>query len=76
MGTIFENAHKPAPRWFRKLKRALTILSDTAVVMLLSMGQAENSLPILYCRVGLSGLLTALEVILANGEEYTEKTTP
>ena len=65
------NVNKPAPRWFRKLKRATTILSDTAVVMLLSMGYADNSLIILWCRVGLSGILTALEAILANGEDYT-----
>lgn len=65
------NVNKPAPRWFRKLKRATTILSDTAVVMLLSMGYTDNSLIILWCRVGLSGILTALEAILANGEDYT-----
>lgn len=65
------NVNKPAPRWFRKLKRATTILSDTAVVMLLSMGYGDNSLVILWCRVGLSGILTAFEAILANGEDYT-----
>lgn len=67
-----KNLNKPAPKWFRKLKRAVSLLSDTAVVMLLSMGQAENSLVILWCRVGISGIMNALEIILANGEEYTQ----
>jgi hypothetical protein len=64
------NAHRPAPRWFRKMKKALTLLADTACVMLLAMGHAENSLIMLWCRVGLSGVLQSLEVMLANGEEY------
>jgi hypothetical protein len=68
------NGSKPAPRWFRKTKRALTILADTAVIMMLSMGFAENSFIMLWCRVGLSGVLMALETILANGEDYVEVT--
>lgn len=65
-----DNTGKPAPKWFRKLKKALTILSDTAVVMLLSMGHAENSFIMLWCRVGLSGILESCEAMLANGEVY------
>lgn len=72
----FNNASKPAPRWFRKMKKAVTLLADTACVMLLAMGHAENSLIMLWCRVGISGLLQSLEVILANDEVYAlpEKT--
>lgn len=70
MAATLSNTSKPAPRWFRKLKTSLTILSDTAVVMLLSMGHQENSFIMLWCRVGLSGVLTALEALLANGEVY------
>jgi hypothetical protein len=64
------NVNKPAPRWFRKTKKALTMLADTACVMLLAMGHQENSLIMLWCRVGLSGVLQSLEALLANGEEY------
>jgi hypothetical protein len=64
------NVHKPAPRWFRKLKKALTLLADTAVVIMLAMGYAENSFIMLCLRVGLSGVLQSLEIMLANGEEY------
>ena len=70
------NINKPAPRWFRKTKSALTILGDTAVIMLLAMGYAENSLVMLICRVGLSGALQALEAILSNGEVYAPAPQP
>lgn len=60
------NLYKSAPVWFRKTKKALTILQDTAVVMLLALGQAEHSLLMLMIRVGLSGGLTALEAVLAD----------
>jgi hypothetical protein len=43
--------------------------------MMLSMGLQENSLIMLWCRVGLSGLLTAFEALLANGEDYTTNQT-
>lgn len=64
------NLSKPAPRWFRKTKRAVTVLADTAVIMLLATGHQENSIIMLWCRVGISGILTALESFLANGEDY------
>lgn len=67
------NTSKPAPRWFRRTKKAVTILSDTAVIILLALGHAENSLAMLLIRVGLSGLLTAMESLLANGEDYTKR---
>ena len=68
---VSENMNKPAPKWFRKLKKALTVLADTACVMLLATGYQESSVVILWCRVGLSGVLQSLEIFLANGEEYT-----
>jgi cytochrome c oxidase assembly protein Cox11 len=64
------NIHRPAPRWFRKTKKALTLLSDTACVMLLALGHADNSLLMLICRIGISGVLQSVEALLANGEEY------
>jgi hypothetical protein len=48
------------------------MLSDTAIVMLISMGYGEDSLIMLWLRVGLSGILNTLEMVLANGEEYTK----
>ncbi len=65
-----DNTGKPAPKWFRKLKKALTILSDTTAVILLALGHGENSLIMLICRIGLSGVLESFEALLANGEVY------
>jgi len=52
------------PNWFLKTKNSVSILCDTAVVMLLALGYAENSLEILICRVGISGLMNSLNVFL------------
>ena len=68
MNDLITRVSSPAPKWFRKTKRALTLLSDTAIVILLSMGYAENSLILLYLRVGLSGVLQAVEAILVDPE--------
>jgi hypothetical protein len=68
MANLIERAASPAPKWFRKLKKALTLLADTAVVILLAMGYAENSLLMLCLRVGLSGALQSLEAILVEPE--------
>jgi hypothetical protein len=56
------------PTWFSKTKNAVSILSDTAVVMLLALGYAENSMEILICRVGISGVMNALNVFLKDEE--------
>ena len=52
------------PTSFSKTKNAVSILSDTAVVMLLALGYAENSMEILICRVGISGIMNAINVFL------------
>lgn len=70
--TIIQRSSKRAPKWFRKLKRASTILADGAVVMMLAMGYTENSLIILWCRVGLSTGLQALEAVLVESDEESE----
>jgi hypothetical protein len=69
---IVEHLKKPAPKWFRKTKKAVSILSDSACVMLLAMGQAENSLVILWCRVGISALMNALEAVLVEDDDDTQ----
>jgi hypothetical protein len=52
------------PTWFSKIKNAVSILSDTAVVMLLALGYSDNSLEILIFRVGISGVMNAINVFL------------
>jgi hypothetical protein len=71
----FKNASRPAPKWFRKTKRAVMILLVAANAMIASWG-LENQLLVtrlqLWCTTGAIAILEALELILANGEEYIE----
>lgn len=60
-----KNFDRPAPRWFRKTKKSITILSDSAVVMLLAMGYGENSMAMLIARVAVSGVLNSIEAFIA-----------
>ena len=68
------NSKKPAPKWFRKTKKAVGILTLAANVMIQSWGLPDPLLVAkiqLWCTIGIGALLEALEVFLANGEEYT-----
>mgnify|MGYP003456840898 CR=1 FL=1 len=67
------NAGKPAPRWFRKFKKVTGILTVVANAMIASWPSADEMLKMkiqLWCTIGIGGILEALEVLLANGEEY------
>lgn len=68
------NISKPAPRWFRKLKKAIGILTIAANAMIAQWGLPDAStLKLqLWCTIGIGALLEALEIMLANGEEYTQ----
>lgn len=67
------NSKKPAPRWFRKLKKAVLILTVAANVMIGSWGLTDQLLVArlqLWFTVGIVAILEAFEAVLANGEEY------
>ena len=64
-----KNISKPAPSWFVKTKKATTMLSDAAVVILLSLGYSDNSFLILVIRVGLSAVMNTLEMLLADNTQ-------
>jgi hypothetical protein len=70
-----ENTNLPAPRWFRRLKKAMTILFDAAIVISLYYGYTENSTEILVARVAYSALVNSIEALLANGEVYAPSET-
>lgn len=67
------NVNKPAPRWFRKTKKAVGILTLAGNVMIQSWG-LPDPLQVariqLWCTIGIGAILEALEALLANGEEY------
>lgn len=67
------NVNKPAPKWFRRLKKALGILTVAANVMISSWGFQDVVLTTklqLWCTVGIGAILEALEALLANGDDY------
>lgn len=67
------NANKPAPKWFRKLKKAIYILTAAANVMVAQWPTGDEALKTrlqLWCTIGIAALLEALETLLANGEDY------
>ena len=70
------NSNKPAPKWFRKLKKAIGVLTISANVMVQSWGLPDPLLVAkiqLWCTIGIGAILEELEILLANGEEYSNK---
>lgn len=66
MTKILKNISKNTPIWFRKLRKAVTLLSDATIVILLGMGYTDNSLVMLVLRVGISALLNTIEIFLTD----------
>ncbi len=62
------NVGLPAPKWFKRLSKAVSILSNTAVVIMLALGYAEDSLVMLIARVGISGFMSFIEALLTDSE--------
>ena len=52
----------PNKKQFQKISKAVSIISNTLVIILLGLGFEENSLILLIARVGISGLMSAIEV--------------
>lgn len=69
-----KNKTKPAPKWFRRLKKAIGVLTLAGNGMVASYGFTDELLVLriqLWCTIGIGAILESLEVLLANGEEYT-----
>lgn len=70
-----ENLSKPAPKWFKKLKKAILILVVAANLMIASWGITDQLLTTrlqLWFTVGVGAILEALEAILADEEDYVQ----
>lgn len=76
MATLsLKNVSRPAPKWFRKTKRAIMILVVAANTMIGSWGLKDPLLVArlqMWCTIGMIALMEALEIFLANGDEYIE----
>lgn len=52
----------PKYEQFLKISKAVSILSNTLVIIFLGLGYSEDSLILLISRVGISGLMSIIEV--------------
>lgn len=67
---IIFSTKTPSPNWFKKLKTAVSLTTNTAILILLAMGHAEESLLMLLVKVGSSYLMQMLDLLL--GESVAE----
>jgi hypothetical protein len=73
-----DNLSKPAPRWFRRLKKAIGILVIAANAMCTQFYAHNPELLLkvqVWTTVGIGAILEALEALLANGEVYAPSET-
>jgi hypothetical protein len=71
------NSNKPAPKWFRKLRKAIGILTLSANVMIAGWGFTDELATArlqLWCTVGIGAIMEALGALLANGDDYVSNT--
>lgn len=68
---LLNNIKSPAPKWFLRLKRSVTLMADTVSIILLARGYLQDSFVMLIVRVGVSGLLESLEALLSDKETNT-----
>lgn len=68
-----KNINQPAPRWFRRVKKAISILTVAANVMVAQYPTGDEMFKMrvqLWCTVGIGAIMESLEALLANGEIY------
>ena len=65
------NIGHPAPRWFRRTKKAVLIITMAANAMIASWGFTNELLTArlqLWCTIGIGALLEAIEALLKDDE--------
>ncbi|THU34233.1 hypothetical protein FAM09_24760 [Niastella caeni] len=77
MATLsLNNAKHPAPKWFRKTKKAIQILTVAANVMVAQWGFQDQLLTTklqLWCTIGIAAVLDAFETLLKDDGEDEQK---
>jgi hypothetical protein len=66
-----KNIGHPAPRWFRRTKKAILIMTMAANGMIASYGFTDQLLTArlqLWCTIGIGALLEAVEALLKDDE--------
>lgn len=69
-----KNYKKPPPRWFRLTKKVLSLTLNTVITALLILGYTNDSLVLLFIKLGESYVMNLLDTLLSNGEIYAEET--
>lgn len=70
MGNVsIKNISKPTPRWFLKVKKAVSLSTNTAIVFLLALGYEDNSLIMLCVKLGISTAVQVIEVFLTDVDD-------
>lgn len=64
----YKNINCPEPRWFRRLRNAVSDASNTAAILLVAMGYEEDSFTILCVRIGISGIMRFIGLLLSDKE--------
>ena len=68
------NFGHPAPRWFRRTKKAILIITMAANAMIASWGFQDQLLTArlqLWCTIGIGALLEAIEALLKDDDITT-----
>lgn len=66
-----KNIGHPAPRWFRRTKKAILIMTMAANAMIASWGFTDELLTArlqLWCTIGIGALLESIEALLKDDE--------
>lgn len=60
-----KNINQPAPPLFQRIDKAVSLLTNASIVILLSMGYKDSSLLFLFLKIGISSIMQAIGAILA-----------
>jgi hypothetical protein len=73
-----QNISKQAPRWFRRLKKAILILTLAANAMIASYGFSDviTTRIQLWCTIGIGALLEAIEALLKDDGDDNSPAPP
>jgi hypothetical protein len=66
MQALINRVNQPAPKWFIKTKKAVSVLSNGIIIILLAMGYTDSSMVMLLLKVGVSTAMSTLEAILVD----------
>ena len=73
--SLTDNISKPAPQWFRITKKVLANAENLVIGVLLITGHGDNSQAMLIYKVVSSFVMSTLDSILTNGQEYAQAGT-